>query len=73
MATSELGLVLLSALLHATWNVFAKRSVEPLAFFALLSIVWVGMSLPVIPFIPLSSLPTHYWMLVAASALICDR
>jgi hypothetical protein len=41
------GLVLISAVMHATWNVLAKRSADPLAF--LFAISAVGLAIYAIP------------------------
>lgn len=40
------GLVLISACMHATWNVLAKRSADPLAFMATFSLVAVVIYAP---------------------------
>lgn len=69
MSSLDLGLVLISALLHAIWNVLAKRSVNPLAFMALLAVAWVILLAPVLVIAPLSQLPPTYWWIVAASAV----
>jgi drug/metabolite transporter (DMT)-like permease len=45
MGAVAVGLVLVSALLHATWNVLAKRSAEPTAFLYAMSITGLALYL----------------------------
>jgi drug/metabolite transporter (DMT)-like permease len=55
MTGRELGMVLVSALLHAAWNTAAKRNDRPTAFMALLTgftLVAMALALPWIPAAP---------------------
>jgi len=76
------GLVLISAVFHATWNVLAKRSADPLAFLFAISAVGlaiyavpvavvftdVGISSRVIPFLLVSgALEVTYVVFLAAA------
>jgi drug/metabolite transporter (DMT)-like permease len=47
VGTVAVGLVLISAVMHATWNVLAKRSADPLAF--LFAINAIGLAIYAIP------------------------
>jgi uncharacterized membrane protein len=76
------GLVLISAVMHATWNVLAKRSADPLAFLFAISAVGlaiyalpvavvfadVGVSTRVVPFLLVSgALEVVYVVFLAAA------
>jgi len=52
MTQRELGLVLLSAVLHAAWNVAAKRNAQPAAFLLLLIGLTGLATLAVLPLVP---------------------
>lgn len=52
MGTYEVGMVLLSALLHAGWNVAAKRNSQPTAFLYLLTLTTLVFTVAVLPFLP---------------------
>jgi drug/metabolite transporter (DMT)-like permease len=68
MPLSALGLLLLAAVLHATWNLFVKRAKEKQVF------TWWGLVVGAICFIPLlfigPPLPLKIWPYVAASGLM---
>ena len=67
----ELGLVLLSALLHASWNAAAKRSESPTAFLLTMEAASLVLYLPVLIFgFHLSDLPPSLWVWIAGSALV---
>ena len=64
----ELGLVLLSALLHASWNAAAKRSESPTAFLLTMEAASLVLYLPVLIFgFHLSDLPPSLWVWIAGS------
>jgi uncharacterized membrane protein len=70
VSSRELGLVLLSALLHAAWNAAAKKNGRPTAFLALI----VGFTLPaallLLPLFPPVALGTELtWLLLASGCL----
>jgi drug/metabolite transporter (DMT)-like permease len=52
MTQRELGLVLLSAVLHAAWNVAAKRNAQPAAFVCLLIALTGVVTLALLPLVP---------------------
>lgn len=52
MTQRELGLVLLSAVLHAAWNVAAKRNAQPAAFVCLLIALTGLATLAILPLVP---------------------
>lgn len=61
--------MLVSALLHAVWNVFAKRSAHPLAFLGLLSVAWVALLAPWLVALPMPTIDASYLSIIAASAV----
>lgn len=64
MSPRELGLVLLSAVLHAAWNVAAKRHSEPAAFLFLMIGLTATCAVCVLPFVPVAvwSSPIALWL-----------
>jgi uncharacterized membrane protein len=66
---TDLAIVLLSALLHASWNALAKRSREPIAFSLLMSLVNVVAGVAVIPFTDFRDVSPAVWMLTAATGV----
>jgi uncharacterized membrane protein len=64
MSPRELGLVLLSAVLHAAWNVAAKRHSEPAAFLFLLLGLTASVTVLVLPLVPLAvwASPVALWI-----------
>ncbi len=68
MPLSALGLLLVAAVLHATWNLFVKRAKERQVF------TWWGLVVGAICFIPLLiiglPLPLKIWPYVVASSLM---
>lgn len=71
MTGLALGLVLLSALLHASWNLLAKRAVNPEVFVWSLNIVGsVAMApLGIILFLLYPVPPSGYWFVLATVVL----
>ena len=69
MAPLELALVLVSALLHASWSLWIKGSRDPLTFNLLQG--WLGVVLlaGLSPFIDFAELPTALGWLLAASGV----
>ncbi|MGE4651975.1 MAG: EamA family transporter [Myxococcota bacterium] len=69
MASTDLAIVLVSALLHAGWSVAIKGSGDPLAFNVLqwlaFSLVLVGLA----PWIDLHALPKEVWWLLAGASV----
>ncbi|MCC6642308.1 MAG: EamA family transporter [Deltaproteobacteria bacterium] len=69
MSELELGMVLLSALLHAAWNLFAKGSRDPMSFSLVLSIVPALLLLPLLPFVDLTQVPPAVWKLLCVTGV----
>jgi drug/metabolite transporter (DMT)-like permease len=65
----ELGLVLLSALLHSLWNAATKGSASPLGYLLAFEIVTTGATLLLLPFFEISEIPREVWWLLAATAV----
>ncbi len=70
MTPTAIGLILVSALLHAGWNLIGKRTAQTVRFYA-----W-AMGLGMLVFSPLlltwtdiSRLPADFWYLLLASGL----
>lgn len=70
MPLYALGLVLISALLHASWNVATKGSSSPTAFMLTMEGVAVVLYLPVLAlgFVP-AEIPREVWFCIGASAV----
>ena len=70
MTPETLGLVLLSALLHAFWSALIKQSRDPLAF----NLLQVAPFVPVVAAIPifvdLEAVPAAAWRMFGVSSLI---
>src|SRR5215218_9162823 len=71
MSGPALGLVLLAAICHATWNLLARRANEKLAF------LWCGNLVSSILFLPLGAwllltepIPLLGWAVVGISAIL---
>lgn len=62
------GLVLLAALLHASWNAMAKSGGSPQFSIASYRLIGAGFCLPALFFLPLPLLPS--WPMLLASVLI---
>jgi len=69
MTQLELWMVLLSALLHAAWNLFAKGSRDPMSFSLVLSVVPALLLLALLPFINLAEVPPAVWKLLAVTGI----
>lgn len=67
MTAVALGLVLLSALLHATWNTATKASEQPTAYLLAMEAVGVILLAPVLALFDWSEVPTATWGALAAS------
>jgi drug/metabolite transporter (DMT)-like permease len=66
----ELSLVLLSALLHALWNLSAKGSQNPVAFALLLRTTMACMLMTVLPFFELRDVPSEVWWIIGGSTIV---
>lgn len=71
MQTLAVALVLVSALLHATWNLLAKRSADPLAFmFAFTVVSLVLFALPAGVVLVRDPIPASGWPFIALTGVI---
>ncbi len=65
-----MGIVLLSALLHALWSVAIKDSRNPLAFNLLQTSLWFPIGCGLLATIDLEGFPPALWALLAATGII---
>lgn len=70
MTPFVLGIVLVSALMNALWNAYAKDSESPIAYMALVHWVTVLAGLPLVFFVDLREVPTEVWYALAAAGVI---
>lgn len=71
MSAVAIGLVLFSALLHASWNMLAKRSADPLAFiFAFNVVTVVFFALPAGIVLYRNPIPADGWPFIAATGTL---
>ena len=70
MTSYELTLVLLSALLHAAWNLSTKRSRSPLAYALMIAAVTGASVVGVLPFFDWRAIPAGVWWILVASGVI---
>lgn len=69
MSPRDLGLVLLSALLHAAWNVSTKGSRDPLAFAVVFRGVALAAFLLLLPWLRLGEVPVPVWRFLVGSVV----
>jgi drug/metabolite transporter (DMT)-like permease len=69
MTSLEVGLVLLSALLHASWNTATKGSENPTAFLLGIEVLTAVVSIPLLFLFELSEIPTAVWWLLAGTGV----
>lgn len=69
MTGLELAMVLLSALLHAAWNLFAKGSRDPMSFSLVLSVAPALLLLGLLPFFDPFEVPVGVWKLLAMTGV----
>lgn len=70
MSSVAIGLVLLSALIHATWNFLIKASRDPQAFTAVKCVYYLLALTVTLPFFSLQDIPTPVWWLLLASGVV---
>jgi drug/metabolite transporter (DMT)-like permease len=71
MSAVAVGLVLFSALLHAAWNMLAKRSADPLAFIFVINVVAVVIfAIPAGLVLNRNPIPADGWPFVIATGVI---
>lgn len=69
MTPFELGLILVSALLHASWNTATKGSENPTAFLLGIEVLTAVVSLPLLFLFEFSEIPTQVWWLLAGTGV----
>ncbi len=70
MSLGQLGLVLLSAALHALWNLGTKRSRDATIFLGMFQIVALAVSLLLAPLVRWSEVPLGVWLLLPVSTVV---
>lgn len=70
MALDAVGLVLLSAVLHAGWNVLTKSSSDPKLFSLMTGLVIVPLALAALALLPLGTVPAEAWRWMLLSGAI---
>lgn len=69
MSGIDLGIVLLSGLLHAIWSIAIKGSRDPLAFNVLQAAIGLPIGIVVLFSIDLSGLAATFWWILGAAAI----
>ena len=69
MTSYEITLVLLSALLHAAWNLSTKGSRSPLAYALMIAAVTGASVVVVLPFFDWRAIPASVWWILVASGI----
>jgi drug/metabolite transporter (DMT)-like permease len=69
MTSTEIGLVLLSALLHASWNTATKGSDSPTAFMLGMEVIILFVVLPLLPLIDYAAIPWELWGVLVGTGL----
>jgi drug/metabolite transporter (DMT)-like permease len=69
MSGIDLGIVLLSGLLHAIWSVAIKSSRDPLAFNILQAAIGLPIGIALLFTIDLSGVPQALWLVLGAAAV----
>lgn len=69
MTPFELGIVLLSALLHALWNAAAKGSASPMGYVLAMEVATTVAAVALLPFFEPGEIPRLVWGLLAATAV----
>jgi drug/metabolite transporter (DMT)-like permease len=70
MTPVVLGFVLVSALMNALWNAYAKSSESPIAYLALVHWVTVLAGLPLVFFVDLGEVPLNVWFALGAAGVV---
>lgn len=69
MSPFELGIVLLSALIHAVWSVAIKGSRAPLAFNLVQSVLLAAVFLALVPIVQFADLTPRFWGILVAAGI----
>lgn len=70
MSAEALGLVLLSAAIHAAWNLLIKTSAHPRAFVVIRAVIVIPMLAAALPFFHIADIPVGVWVVLVCSSLI---
>ncbi len=70
MTSLDLGLVLISALLHAAWNAAAKTTESPTAYLAIMGAATLVLGAPLFFYVDLALIPRVVWWLLAGSGIV---
>lgn len=69
MSPADFAIVLLSALLHATWSIAIKGSRDPMAFNVLQTIVPLPIAVVVMALVPPGEIPGGVWILLCGTGV----
>lgn len=70
MTTADLALVLLSALLHAVWNTWAKASRNATIFLGLFQLATLALTVPLVPWMHLREVPRGVWLALPITGIV---
>ncbi len=70
MTTTDLWLVLLSAGLHALWNLWAKASRNATIFLGLFQAATLVVTVPLIPWLDLAAIPRGVWLVLPFTGIV---
>jgi drug/metabolite transporter (DMT)-like permease len=70
VTTTDLALVLVSAMLHAVWNLWAKSSRDATGFLGLFQAATLLLTLPVIPWMDLAAVPRGVWVVLPITGIV---
>ncbi len=70
MSSTTIGLVLLSAAIHASWNFLTKASRDPQAFTAVKCVWYLAALLLALPFFSFREIPPSVWWLILATGVV---
>jgi drug/metabolite transporter (DMT)-like permease len=68
MSASVVALVLLAAVMHASWNTLVKVHAERFTIMSAISVVWGLIAIAALPFVPIP--PPAAWPLIVSSTLL---
>ncbi|MBA2321426.1 MAG: EamA family transporter [Deltaproteobacteria bacterium] len=70
MTSLDLLLVLISAALHATWNLWAKASQNATIFLGLFQLVTLALTVPLLPWMHVSEIPRGVWVVLPITGIV---
>jgi len=70
VSVDAIGLVMLSAVLHVSWNFLAKASADPKSFLLLAGVVTVAVTAVALAFAPVEAISMEVWVFIVISGLM---